>query len=104
MKNIRACRKMSTLLFFFAAFAMVFVAVAPAYAADKLPPGQPTPGNTFLDALVYRPVGLVSIPLGCVLFVISLPFSATGGNVGQAFHNLVVVPVDWTFNRPLGDI
>ncbi len=86
-----------------AGFAILFSVFAiPALAADDL--GKPTPGNTFLDALIYRPVGLVSIPLGCALFVVSLPFSATGGNVGEAFHNLVVVPVKWTFARPLGDI
>jgi len=104
MRKIRAQKKMCAALLFFAVFAMVFVTAAPAFAGDKLPVGEPTPGNTFLDALIYRPVGLVSIPLGCVLFVVSLPFSATGRNVGQSFHNLVVVPIDWTFNRPLGDI
>lgn len=104
MKQICVRKKLSATLIIFAVFAMVFVTAAPVYAGDKLPLGEPTAGNTFIDALVYRPVGLVSIPLGCVLFVVSLPFSATGRNVGQAFHNLVVVPIDWTFNRPLGDI
>ncbi|NOY68402.1 MAG: hypothetical protein GXP53_02760 [Deltaproteobacteria bacterium] len=104
MKQMRARKNLAAALIIFAVFAMVFVTAAPAYAGDKLPLGEPTTGNTFLDALIYRPVGLISIPLGCVLFVFSLPFSATGRNVGQAFHNLVVVPIDWTFNRPLGDI
>lgn len=65
---------------------------------------EPTPADAFIDALFYRPVGLVLIPLGAALFVISLPFSATGGNVPSAFHNLVVAPAEYTFCRPLGDI
>lgn len=66
--------------------------------------GQPTPGSTFIDALVYRPVGLAAIPVGTVLFVAMLPFSATGGNIGQSFDNLVIAPIKYTFARPLGDI
>ena len=74
-----------------------------AWSAEK-ELGQPTPGNTFIDALVYRPVGLIAIPLGAVLFIVTLPFSATGGNVGQSFENLVIAPAKYTFARPLGDI
>lgn len=65
---------------------------------------EPTPGNTFLDALIYRPLGLVAVPVGAVLFVVSLPFSALGGNVSKAFDNLVIYPARYTFCRPLGDI
>lgn len=56
------------------------------------------------DALIIRPLGLVSIVAGSVLFVVSLPFSATGQNVRQAAHNMVVEPSKFTFNRPLGDL
>ena len=65
---------------------------------------KPTPGNTFIDALLYRPVGLILIPAGAVLFVFTLPFSAIGRNVGQSFDNLVATPARYTFVRPLGDI
>ncbi|MEW6077751.1 MAG: hypothetical protein AB1724_08070 [Thermodesulfobacteriota bacterium] len=65
---------------------------------------NPTPADTFIDALFYRPIGLALIPLGAALFVISLPFSAIGGNVPSAFHNLVVAPAEYTFCRPLGEI
>ena len=65
---------------------------------------NPTVGNSFIDAIFYRPVGLVSIPVGAVLFVLTIPFSAIGGNVGNSFDNLVVTPAKFTFVRPLGDI
>lgn len=65
---------------------------------------KPTAGNTFIDAVIYRPVGLVAIPVGAVLFVLTIPFSAIGGNVGESFYNLVATPAKYTFVRPLGDI
>ncbi len=64
----------------------------------------PTPTDTFIDALFYRPVGLALIPIGAAVFIISLPFSATGGNVPTAFNNLVTAPAKYTFCRPLGEI
>ena len=65
---------------------------------------KPTLGNTFIDAVVYRPVGLVAIPVGAAIFVLTLPFSALGKNVGSAFDNLVATPARFTFVRPLGEI
>jgi len=36
------------------------------------------------------------------LFILSLPFSAAGKNVGQTARTLVVTPAKFTFTRPLG--
>ncbi|MBL1432547.1 MAG: hypothetical protein COB94_003770 [Gammaproteobacteria bacterium] len=57
-----------------------------------------------LDALLLRPVGLVTVIIGGAAFVVSLPFSVLGGNVGEAADKLVVEPVNYTFKRKLGDI
>jgi len=83
---------------------MVLAPLCPSALAAETQLGQPTPGNTFIDALFYRPVGLAAIPVGTVLFIVTIPFSALGGNVGQAFDNLIVAPAKYTFCRPLGDI
>ena len=76
----------------------------PACGQNQRPISEPSPADTFIDVLFFRPVGLALIPIGAALFVISLPFSATGGNVPSAFHNLVAAPAEYTFCRPLGDI
>ena len=55
-----------------------------------------------LDALVVRPVGLAATVLGSVIYVISLPFSYTGGNQYEAQQALVEDPARHTFQRPLG--
>lgn len=54
------------------------------------------------DALFARPIGLGATAVGSVLFVITLPFSALGGNVGQAAETLVYYPARETFRRCLG--
>ncbi len=55
-----------------------------------------------LDALVARPIGIVVTGIGAVLFAVSLPFSALGGNVDEAAEALVVNPARETFTRCLG--
>ncbi len=54
------------------------------------------------DLIVGRPLGLVTTVLGTGAFIVSLPFSALGGNVEQAADHLVVKPAQATFVRCLG--
>lgn len=54
------------------------------------------------DAIIARPLGVVFTVVGAALFVVTLPFSALGGNVGQAGKELVVGPAEATFVRCLG--
>lgn len=55
------------------------------------------------DAILARPLGIVSLVSGFGLFVVSSPFSALGGNIGEAWDTLVTTPAKFTFVRPLGD-
>lgn len=55
------------------------------------------------DIVVIRPLGVVSVVAGTAVFLVSLPFSALGGNVKAASKKLVADPVKFTFQRPLGD-
>lgn len=54
------------------------------------------------DLIIARPLGIVATTLGAAAFVVSLPFSAAGGNVEQAADMLVVGPARETFVRCLG--
>ena len=54
------------------------------------------------DAIVARPLGLVITAAGTVLYLVTLPFSAMGGNAGEAGKTLVVGPAEATFVRCLG--
>ena len=63
---------------------------------------EPTGGEMMADAFLMRPFMLVSTVVTTVTFVIMLPFSALGGNVGESADKLVVEPAAYTFTRPLG--
>jgi hypothetical protein len=54
------------------------------------------------DAVFVRPVLFGMTIVGAAIYVISLPFSALGGNMDEAGETLVVGPARATFVRCLG--
>jgi hypothetical protein len=71
--------------------------------AEALAVGKdPTAGEMIADTVFARPLGLATTIVGSTVFVISLPFSALGGNVSTALQKLVKDPFVFTFKRPLG--
>lgn len=81
---------------------MFGVAASVSLPALAGPEDRPKAGAMVADVLVARPLGVVFTVVGSALFVVSLPFSALGGNVGAAAQALVVKPVRETFVRCLG--
>ncbi|MEN8803918.1 MAG: hypothetical protein ABF297_18265 [Thiogranum sp.] len=64
---------------------------------------EPTGGEMMAEILM-RPTMLIGTILTTFTFIISSPFSALGGNFGQAFDKLVKEPAAYTFTRPLGEL
>ncbi|MFO7495442.1 MAG: hypothetical protein R6X05_07380 [Desulfobacterales bacterium] len=83
---------------------LLMVPLGGAALADDKSQEEFSASAMWADALIVRPLGLVSIVAGSALFVVSLPFSLTGGNVAEAAHTMVVVPSKFTFDRSLGDL
>ncbi|TBU96159.1 multidrug transporter [Phytopseudomonas dryadis] len=54
------------------------------------------------DLLIARPLLIGATVIGAAAFVVSLPFTALGGNVGEAGKALVVDPGREAFVRCLG--
>jgi hypothetical protein len=77
--------------------AMAAEAAAPA-EADR------SGGAMAVDLVLLRPLGLAATVLGGVLYVVSLPFSAAGGNADEARQKLLEEPAGYTFQRPLGEL
>ena len=79
----------------------LIIGSAPAMAApdDRNAPGA---GEMAADLVVARPLGIVLTVAGAAAFVVSLPFSALGGNVKEAADALVMGPGRTTFTRCLG--
>lgn len=99
---IRAMRKILAILTV-VALAVTFMA-PPVRAERDLPIVERSGEYMIFDIAFMRPFGLLATVGGAVAFVISLPFSALGGNVGEAADKLVVAPAKFTFVRPLGQI
>lgn len=92
-------RKISrTLIATVAACLMAFSSLGHAQAVDETPTALAMTG----DALFVRPALLATTIIGSVVYVVSLPFSALGGNAGEAGEVLVVGPAKATFVRCLG--
>jgi len=71
------------------------------YMADS---SEPTGGEMMADAFLMRPFMLVSTVVTTATFVVMLPFSLLGGNVGESAEKLVGEPARYTFTRPLGEL
>jgi len=70
-----------------------------AQATPEEPPGALAMTG---DILIARPIGVVVTAVGTLAFLASLPFTALGGNVGEAGKTLVASPAKETFVRCLG--
>jgi hypothetical protein len=89
---------------FFLIAALLFVPFASsAIASVDFEKEDPSAGAMVADFVLVRPVAIVALVLGSAFFVVTLPFSAIGGNVKAAAKNLVVKPAKFSFVRPLGE-
>lgn len=78
--------------------------VSNAQAMDYTTTERPSGGAMLADAVFMRiPMTAVTI-VGAGLFVVTLPFSALGGNVGEAGTKLVKEPFEYAWVRPLGEM
>lgn len=82
-----------------AALAMPPLAMADSYIDDR-----PSYGAMLVDGVIARPLGLGATVVGAAAWVVTLPFSALGGNVGEAADKLIMEPARFTFVRPLGEL
>lgn len=59
--------------------------------------------DMIVDLVLVRPLTFVGSVVGITAFIISLPFTAPTGSAPDAARALVGKPLEYTFNRPLGD-
>ena len=72
-------------------------------AANNAPYDRTSPMTMVVDGTVVRPLGFCATVLGTAAWIVTLPFSALGGNAGEAAQQLIVKPARFTFTRPLGE-
>ncbi|MEC7814814.1 MAG: hypothetical protein VX939_00965 [Pseudomonadota bacterium] len=87
-----------TLVATVAACLLAFSSLGHAQAVDE----SPSALAMTTDAVVLRPLLLATTIVGSAVYLVSLPFSALGGNAAEAGEVLVVGPAKATFVRCLG--
>lgn len=81
---------------------LAMVLVVPTTAWSSTVEEVPSPLAMTGDAIFVRPVMMAVTVLGAAVFIVSSPFSALGGNIGESFDQLVANPFETTFVRCLG--
>ncbi len=111
MVSRRYIHKFSTCVVFFIIMTFiispVFAGANPWKGEEKHPQRfydskKPDPAMMLVDGIVVRPVSFVATVVGSVFYVLTLPFSAAGGNSDAAWDQMVAAPARTTFSRPLG--
>ncbi len=98
------CKMIKKMVIVLMVSVFVCVSTGPSvFAQDVEQDKQVEAGKMVADTLIVRPLGLIATVVGGAVFVVSLPFSAIGGNTKPAYDRLVAEPANFTFNRPLGD-
>lgn len=79
--------------------------VTSAQAMDYRTAEEGPSGGAMLADAVFMRIPMTAVTLvGAGLFVVTLPFSAIGGNVGEAGTKLVKEPFEYAWVRPLGEL
>ena len=88
----------------FAAIVLILILLATSAAANEVCKiDEYGAGEMTADIAFVRPLGIVSIAFGSIMFALSLPFSAPAGNVKEVYCKMIVEPAKFTFTRPVGD-
>jgi ABC-type uncharacterized transport system permease subunit len=95
-------RKNQTVVIVLAVTLIMSFTASPALMAQEWDEADASADSMLFDLVLVRPVGIAASVVGQVLFVVSLPFTLLGGNVGEAAKKLSWEPVKYTFARPLG--
>jgi hypothetical protein len=80
---------------------------APSDAADTTASGEPAAwrelGAKAFDAVILRPLGVGATAGGAGAFLLMLPLAWYSEGFDTVWDQFVLQPVDYTFQRPLGD-
>ncbi len=92
-----------SIIFFLIATLVIVPFGATALAQDQTQHKERSTEAMLADFVFVRPVGIVASAVGTVFYIVSLPFSAMGGNTEQVRQKFVAAPFEYTFKRPLGE-
>lgn len=85
------------------ALAAAMLAFSPAHAQNREPVSGDRATDMAVDLVVVRPLGIVATVIGTAGFILALPFTLPTGSTGDTAHEWIGAPLEYTFNRPLGN-
>ena len=93
----------TTLIFILIASLVLVPFSGAAFAVDtyELEEEETTFGEMAADLIFARPLGAIGCAVGLVGWVLAIPFSWK--NRDEVTQKMVVEPLHYTFNRPLGE-
>lgn len=74
-----------------------------ALAQDQFQTNDMSVEKMVVDFILIRPLGIAATAVGTAMFIVSLPFSALGGNSKKVCRKMIVEPSKFAFKRELGD-
>ena len=84
--------------------AMLLLPLGTSALAQEYIESEDASGDAMIyDFVIVRPISAVATLASTTVYILSLPFSALGGNSDEAAERLVKEPFEWTFQRPLGE-
>lgn len=87
----------------FSCAALLAAGSAPAMAVEDYVSPAESGGKMLADAFIVRPISLAGSIVGVAVFLVTLPFTLATQSADEAAKSLVADPLEYTFNRPLGD-
>jgi hypothetical protein len=75
----------------------------PALAQHREPVTGDRSSDMAVDLILVRPLGIVATVLGTACFIVALPFTVPTGGVEDAAREWIGAPLEYTFDRPLGN-
>jgi len=87
---------------FFVILTAMCMFALPMHAQAEQIDETPSAMEMAFDGLIIRPITLVATVLGAGIWILTLPFSALGGNAGEAADVLILQPAEATFLKCLG--
>jgi hypothetical protein len=67
---------------------------------DRIPPGE----LIIVDAVILRPLGLVSMAVGFAGSIVAWPWATTSCSQYRVEQALICEPYNYTFTRPVGEM
>ncbi len=83
--------------------AMMLSPATPALAQRAEPVTGDRGTDMAVDLILVRPLGIAATVIGTAGFLVALPFTVPTGSVGETAREWIGAPLEYTFNRRLGD-